>query len=186
MLLKTEAVLYKIKPRTNLLLSLFNQWRAANFYLCSALRAIEQWGFFSVPHLLWHGASVYNGHLRGPYSIQEVYLSRIFYLHLMDDAMLEFIQNVYLNIGLMCGLIYEVVWYFELFSKDLSFTWIYIVSRYFKSSAKMLKSRIFIRLLPRLVPSVRQKENELDTCTTRPFPKRRTGREPLPPGKQTW
>ena len=25
---------------------------------------IEQWGFFSVPHLLWHGASVYNGHLQ--------------------------------------------------------------------------------------------------------------------------
>ena len=27
-------------------------WRAA---LCSALMAIEQWGFLSVPHLLWHG-----------------------------------------------------------------------------------------------------------------------------------
>ena len=26
--------------------------------------AILQWGFFSVPHLLWNGASVYNGHLR--------------------------------------------------------------------------------------------------------------------------
>ena len=23
---------------------------------------IEQWGFFSVPQLLWHGTSVYNGH----------------------------------------------------------------------------------------------------------------------------
>ena len=23
-------------------------------------------GFFSVPHLLWHETSVYNGHLRGP------------------------------------------------------------------------------------------------------------------------
>ena len=32
------------------------------FYLCSTLMAIEQWGFFSVPHLLWHGASVYNGY----------------------------------------------------------------------------------------------------------------------------
>ena len=42
------------------------RWRASNFDLCSALMAIEQWGFFSVPHLLWHGASVYNGHLRGP------------------------------------------------------------------------------------------------------------------------
>ena len=40
------------------------RWRAANFDLCSALMAIEQWGFFSVPHLLWHGASVYNGHFR--------------------------------------------------------------------------------------------------------------------------
>ena len=26
--------------------------------------AIEQWGFFSIPHLLWHGASVLNGRLR--------------------------------------------------------------------------------------------------------------------------
>ena len=42
------------------------QWRTSNFDLCSALMAIEQWGFFSVQHLLWHGASVYNGHLRGP------------------------------------------------------------------------------------------------------------------------
>ena len=42
------------------------RWRASNFDLCSALMAIVQWGFFSVPHLLWHGASVYNGHLRWP------------------------------------------------------------------------------------------------------------------------
>ena len=45
------------------------RWRAANFDLCSALMAIEQWGFFSLPHLLWHGASVYNGHLRGPMTV---------------------------------------------------------------------------------------------------------------------
>ena len=45
------------------------RWRAANFDLCSALMAVEQWGFFSVPHLLWHRASVYNGHLRGPVSL---------------------------------------------------------------------------------------------------------------------
>ena len=38
------------------------RWRAANFDLCSALMAIEQWGFFSVSHILWHGASVYNCH----------------------------------------------------------------------------------------------------------------------------
>ena len=37
----------------------------SNFELCSALMAIEKWGFFSVPHLLWHGPSVYNGHLQG-------------------------------------------------------------------------------------------------------------------------
>ena len=28
--------------------------------------AIEQWWFLSVPQLLWHGASVYNGHIQGP------------------------------------------------------------------------------------------------------------------------
>ena len=41
------------------------RWRAANFDLCSALLASEQWGFVGVAHLLWHGASVYNAHLRG-------------------------------------------------------------------------------------------------------------------------
>ena len=40
--------------------------------LCSALMAIEQWGFFSVPHLLWHGASVYNGHLRRPATLTPI------------------------------------------------------------------------------------------------------------------
>ena len=42
------------------------RWRAADFDLWSALMAIEQWGFYSVPHLLWHGASVYKGYLRAP------------------------------------------------------------------------------------------------------------------------
>ena len=41
-----------------------DRWRAANFGLCPALVAIEQWGFFSVPHLLWHWISVYNSHLQ--------------------------------------------------------------------------------------------------------------------------
>ena len=41
------------------------RWRAANFDLCSALIAIEQWGFFRAPRLLWHGVPFYNGHLRG-------------------------------------------------------------------------------------------------------------------------
>ena len=45
------------------------RWRAANFDLCSALMAIEQWGFISVPHLLLHGAYVYNGHLRRPVTL---------------------------------------------------------------------------------------------------------------------
>ena len=36
------------------------RWRAANFYLPSELMAIEQWGFFSLLNLLWHGSSVYN------------------------------------------------------------------------------------------------------------------------------
>ena len=36
------------------------RWRAENFELYSALIAIEQWGFFYVPHLLWHGSSVFK------------------------------------------------------------------------------------------------------------------------------
>ena len=34
------------------------RWKAGKFELCSILMAIEQWGFFRVPHLLWHGVSV--------------------------------------------------------------------------------------------------------------------------------
>ena len=36
------------------------RWRSAKFDLCSTLMAIEQWGFFSVPHLLedpWHSST---------------------------------------------------------------------------------------------------------------------------------
>ena len=29
-------------------------------------------GFLSVPHLLWHGASVFNGHLRGPVTVTPI------------------------------------------------------------------------------------------------------------------
>ena len=36
------------------------------------LMAIEQWGFLSVPHLLRHGASFYNGHLRGPVTLTPI------------------------------------------------------------------------------------------------------------------
>ena len=48
------------------------RWRAANFDLCSALMAIEQWGFFSLPHLMWHGPSVYNGHIQGPVTLTPI------------------------------------------------------------------------------------------------------------------
>ena len=37
--------------------------RTANFDICSALMAIEQWGFFNVPQLLSYGLTFYNGHL---------------------------------------------------------------------------------------------------------------------------
>ena len=45
------------------------RWRAANLYLCSTLVAFEHWGFCSASHLLWHCASVYLGHLRGPITL---------------------------------------------------------------------------------------------------------------------
>ena len=48
------------------------KWRAANFDMCSALMAIEQWGFFRVRHLLWYGTSVYNGHLREPMTLTPI------------------------------------------------------------------------------------------------------------------
>ena len=41
------------------------RWRAANFDLYLVFMAIEQWGFFNVPHLLWHRPTIYNAHLRG-------------------------------------------------------------------------------------------------------------------------
>ena len=47
-------------------------WKAANFEICSALMAIEQWVFFNVPHLLWHGSTLYNGHLRGHVTLTPV------------------------------------------------------------------------------------------------------------------
>ena len=37
-----------------------------NLGLCSALRAFEQGGIFIVPHLLWHGASVFPVSSEGP------------------------------------------------------------------------------------------------------------------------
>ena len=48
------------------------RWRAANFGPCSALMTIELWRFFSMPHLLWRRASVYNGHLREPVTLTTI------------------------------------------------------------------------------------------------------------------
>ena len=43
-------------------------WRRYH-YGWRALMAIEQWWFYSVAHLLWHNASVYNDHLREPVTL---------------------------------------------------------------------------------------------------------------------
>ena len=45
------------------------RWKAANIALYSVLLAIKQWGFFSVPHLLWHEASIHNDHHWGPITL---------------------------------------------------------------------------------------------------------------------
>ena len=39
------------------------------FWPILAIMAIEHWGFSSVSHVLWHGTSVYYGHLRGPVTL---------------------------------------------------------------------------------------------------------------------
>ena len=46
--------------------------RASNFVIYSALMSIEQWEFLSVPHLLWHGSSVYNCHIWGPMTLTPI------------------------------------------------------------------------------------------------------------------
>ena len=50
----------------------YYRWKAANFDLCSAFMAFEQWGFFSLPHLLRQGASFYNGHLWAPVTLPPI------------------------------------------------------------------------------------------------------------------
>ena len=47
-------------------------WRTTNFDPYSALMTIEQWEFFRLTHLLWHGASVYNDHLRRPVTLEPI------------------------------------------------------------------------------------------------------------------
>ena len=49
----------------------------------------EQWGIFSVPHLMWPGASIYNGHLRGPVTLTpyaEQWSCHYFFLRLRSVA----------------------------------------------------------------------------------------------------
>ena len=46
--------------------------KGCKFWPVLALMATEQWRLFSMPHLLWHGASVYNGHLLG-YRTRDIY-----------------------------------------------------------------------------------------------------------------
>ena len=43
---------------------LFHSNKKFEGLIFGSLRATVHRGFFSVPHLLWHGISVYNGHLR--------------------------------------------------------------------------------------------------------------------------
>ena len=61
------------------------RWRAANLDPWSAFMAIEQWRFFSVPHLLWHGSSVYNDHLRGPVTLTPIAERYAVELSLLDN-----------------------------------------------------------------------------------------------------
>ena len=44
--------------------------KRCNFDLYSVVMATEQWGFYNVPHLLWHGPTLY--HLRGPVTLTPV------------------------------------------------------------------------------------------------------------------
>ena len=46
--------------------------RTANYDLCSALMAIEQWRFFSVSDFLGNKASVYDGYFRGPVTLTPI------------------------------------------------------------------------------------------------------------------
>jgi hypothetical protein len=57
-------------PLKNILLISFAGEGLQNLGLCSALRAFEQGGIFIVPHVLWHGASVFPVSSEGlPHSV---------------------------------------------------------------------------------------------------------------------
>ena len=53
----------------SLILKRQHYWWRAICDLCSALMAMEKWGFSDVSHLPWHGPNLYNGHLRGPLTL---------------------------------------------------------------------------------------------------------------------
>ena len=67
-------------------------WKAANFDLYSVAMDIEQWGFFSVPHLLWHGLSVYNGHFRWPVTLTPI-AERLF----SNEAVISYFKDLGLS-----------------------------------------------------------------------------------------
>ena len=48
------------------------RWRPANVDLYLILMSIEQWGFFNVPHLMWHRTPVYNAHHLWPVTLSPI------------------------------------------------------------------------------------------------------------------
>ena len=53
-------------------------------YICSEPMAIKQWGFFSVSHLLWHGASVNNSNMGGPVTPNPIDCVSLAYMYLQS------------------------------------------------------------------------------------------------------
>jgi hypothetical protein len=62
-----------------------------NLGICSALRAFEQGGIFIVPHLLWHGTSVFSVSSEGPPHSVASY-THFDYSSLFSDALLKSLQ----------------------------------------------------------------------------------------------
>ena len=46
--------------------------KGCKFWSMLGTHGLEQWGFFSVPHLLWYGTSVYNCRHRGPVTLTPI------------------------------------------------------------------------------------------------------------------
>ena len=65
--------LYVSDKNFSLIWRIHHNWLGPSYLdLYSALMTIEQWRFFSMPHLLLHRSSIYNGHLRGPLALTPV------------------------------------------------------------------------------------------------------------------